>query len=157
MHMKGQKERRFRVVMKHDMKYRFVSQAGEDDRLHGEPYLSDEPDPVGDAAGPSTPSLLGSAIGHCLSASLLESLRKAHVDVAGFETEVVSVVQRNSEGFPRIERVEVILRPEIDHTSSATTRSEAEFEKHCTVCSSVKKGIDIRVSVDWRVADEKVV
>ena len=79
MHMKGQPERDFVVNLKFEGGYRFSSQASEDGRLHGEPYASDEPDPVGEASGPATPALLGSAVTHCLSASLLEALGHAHV------------------------------------------------------------------------------
>ena len=97
MHMKKKKERRFKVSLTRDQTYRFVSQASEDERLHGEPYSSDEPDPVGDASGPATPALLGSAIGHCLSASLLERLLNAKADVIDFKTDAIhSDQQRNA-------------------------------------------------------------
>ena len=150
MHMRNQEERRFQVNLKHDEGYRFVSQASEDGRLHGEPYVSDEPDPVGEASGPSTPALLGSAIAHCLSASLFEALRHAHVDVLGFETEAVAVVKPNAEGLPRIDHVDVKLRPSIAEQSGRTDQCAKVFEKYCTVCSSLRDGIDVRVSVDWQ-------
>lgn len=98
MHMRGQQERHFIVSMTHQKNYQYLSQASEDGRLHGKPYLSDEPDPVGDAAGPSTPALLGSALGHCLSASLLEALKHSHVEVLGCETEAVAEVKPNNDG-----------------------------------------------------------
>ena len=93
MHMKGQPERDFVVNLKYEGGYRFSSQASEDGRLHGDPYASDEPDPVGEASGPATPALLGSAVTHCLSASLLEALRHAHVEVLDFEAEAVAIVK----------------------------------------------------------------
>lgn len=62
---------------------------------------SSNPDPVGDAAGPSTPALLASALGHCLSASLLDALKHARVEVFGYETEALAVVKPNTEGKPR--------------------------------------------------------
>ena len=155
MHMKGQKERRFRVNLTHETGYRFVSQASEDGRLHGDPYVSDEPDPVGDVSGPSTPALLGSAIGHCLSASLFEALRRAHVEVLGFETEAVAVVKPNAEGLPRIDHVDVRLRPLVKGQSEQTGRCAEIFEKYCTVCSSLKKGLDVRVTVDWQTPVEE--
>ena len=150
MHMRNQKERRFTVNMKHESGYRFVSQAGEDGVLHGKPYVSDEPDPVGEASGPATPALLGSAIGHCLSASLLEALRCAGIDVPGFEADVTAVVIPNEDGFPRIDHVDVLLRPSVSKTTGEAAGCAGIFENRCTVSSSLKKGIDIRVKVQWQ-------
>lgn len=149
MHMRDQAERRFVVKITHQQNYQFSSQASEDERLHGTPYLSDEPDPVGDAAGPSTPALLGSALGHCLSASLLEALKHSRVDVLNCETEVVTVVKPNTEGNPRIDHVEVTIRPRVAERDRRTKRCEEIFENYCTVTSSVKEGIAVEVNVDW--------
>lgn len=151
MHMKGQDERHFVVQLRHDGGYRYISQASEDGRLHGEPYASDEPDPVGEASGPATPALLGSAIGHCLSAALLEALRHARLEVLDFETEAVAVVKPNAEGLPRIDRVDVKIRPRLAEASSRMKRCEERFEKHCTVTSSVKRGIEVNVDVEWQI------
>ncbi|HEV2521570.1 MAG TPA: OsmC family protein, partial [Candidatus Acidoferrales bacterium] len=105
--MREQDERRFTVQLRHRRNYQFVSQASEDGVPHGQPYVSDEPDPVGDNAGPSTPALLATALGHCLSAALLEALRHAHINVLGCETEATAVVKPNPEGLPRIDHVDV--------------------------------------------------
>jgi uncharacterized OsmC-like protein len=154
MHMRGQTERRFAVRLTHQSNYQFLSQASEDGRLHGGPYLSDEPDPVGDAAAPSTPALLGSALGHCLSASLLETLKHSHIDVLGCETQAVAVVKPNAEGNPRIDRVEVTIRPLIAERNPRMQRCEDVFENYCTVTSSVKRGVEVRVKVDWQIETE---
>jgi hypothetical protein len=53
MHMRGQHEGRLAVTIKHHEKYQFMLEASEGGRAHGNPYLSDDPDPVGGAAGPS--------------------------------------------------------------------------------------------------------
>ena len=151
MDMRGQDQRHFRVNLEHTGGYQFTSQALEDDRLHGEPYVSDEPDPVGAASGPATPALLGSAIAHCLSASLLETLRHAHIPVQDFRAEVDAVVAPNSAGHPRIERVDVVLRPVLAAPSPRTRRCQDVFENHCTVTASVKQGISVNVSVEWDV------
>ena len=151
MHMRGQPQRRFAVHLTHLGAYRFLSQATEDGRLHGAPYASDEPDPVGEASGPATPALLGSALGHCLSAALLEALRHAHVDVRGCETDAVAVVAPNAEGLPRIERIEVTIRPHLGAPSPRTDRCAEVFEKYCTVTSSVTRGIDVRGNGEWRI------
>jgi organic hydroperoxide reductase OsmC/OhrA len=150
MHMRGQDERHFRVTLRHVANYRFESQAHEDGRLHGRQYSSDEPDPIGEASGPATPALLGSAVGHCLSAALLECLRHAQVEVDAMETEVDAVVHLGEIGLPRIARLEVVLRPSVTATGRRTERCAETFERHCTVSSSVKQGIDVRVRVEWQ-------
>ncbi|HET6214258.1 MAG TPA: OsmC family protein [Micromonosporaceae bacterium] len=127
-----------------------MSQASEDGRKHGDAFASDEPDPVGEASAPATPALLGAAVGHCLSASLLETLRHAHLPVHDLQTEVTAVVVPNSAGLPRIDHVDVVLRPVLGERSGRTRRCADVFERHCTVTSSVRDGIDIRVRVDWQ-------
>jgi organic hydroperoxide reductase OsmC/OhrA len=150
MDMRGQDHRNFSVSLRHTDGYRFVSQASEDGRYHGGPFSSDEPDPVGDASAPATPALLGAAVGHCLSASLLETLRHAHLPVHDLQTEVTAVVTPNQAGLPRIDHVDVVLRPVLSEPSGRTRRCAEVFERHCTVTSSVRDGIDIRVKVDWQ-------
>jgi uncharacterized OsmC-like protein len=150
MHMRNQTERRFRVDLDHEKRYRFRTQASEDGAIHGAAFWSDEPDPVGDASAPATPALLAAAVGHCLSASLLESLRHAHVDVRSCATEVVSVVAPNSEGHPRIDHIDVVIRPAVGAESTATRRCEDVFERYCTVTASVRDGIKVNVRVDWQ-------
>jgi organic hydroperoxide reductase OsmC/OhrA len=155
MHMRDQEERRFAVNIKHDKNYQFVSQASEDGVLHGEPFRSDEPDPVGDNAGPATPSLLGAALGHCLSASLLETMRRSRLDVRSLETEAVAVVKLGEEGLPRIDHVDIVLRPVLGERSPRAQRAEEVFQNHCTVTCSARKGIDVRVSVEWAFEQER--
>ena len=154
MHMRDQPERRFAVTITHQTKYQFLSQAHEDGRLHGEPFLSDEPDPVGDAAGPATPALLGAGLGHCLSAALIEALRRSRLEVLGCTTEAVAVVKPNEQGLPRIDHVDVVIRPRLAEANPRMKRCEDIFQNHCTVTSSVKRGIDVRVRVDWDIAGQ---
>jgi uncharacterized OsmC-like protein len=154
MDMRGQAQRRFTVNLTHQKNYQFVSQASEDGRVHGERYVSDEPDPVGDNAGPSTPALLATALGHCLSAALIEALRRSDLNVLGCETEVTAVVQPNSDGNPRIDHVDVTVRPRLDERQSRMNRCAEIFQNHCTVTSSVKRGIDVRVHVEWQIESE---
>jgi uncharacterized OsmC-like protein len=155
--MRNQPERTFRVDLRHVEGYRFESLASEGDRVHGDPFASDEPDPVGAASAPATPALLGAAVGHCLAASLLESLRHAHVAVSDCTTEVTAVVRPNAAGLPRIDHVDVLLKPVVLGDATRTRRCEEVFERHCTVTSSVRTGIDVRVEVDWTVASEEEV
>ncbi|MEN3304422.1 MAG: hypothetical protein V7603_624 [Micromonosporaceae bacterium] len=155
MDMRGQQQRNFRVTLNHESGYRFISQADEDGRKHGEPFASDEPDPVGDASAPATPALLGAAVGHCLSASLLETLRHAHLPVADLQTDVDAVVALGPEGLPRIHHIDVVLRPVLREAATRTRRCEEVFERHCTVTSSVRQGVDVRVRVDWEYANDE--
>jgi organic hydroperoxide reductase OsmC/OhrA len=153
MEMRGQGKRLFKVDMWHAGGYRFMSQASEDDRTHGEEFASDEPDPVGAASAPATPALLGAAVAHCLSASLLEALRHARLPVDDFRSDVTAVVAPNPDGLPRIDHVDVVLRPTLQQPAGRTRRCEEVFQKHCTVTSSVRDGIDVRVRVDWHYRD----
>lgn len=157
MDMRGQEERRFDVTLTHLDGYRFRSQASEDGRPHGTPFESDEPDPVGEASAPATPALLGSALGHCLSAALLEALRHAHVEVHGCTTDVTASVRANDEGLPRIDHVEVVIRPRLPAENPRMERCAEVFQNHCTVTSSVRAGIDVRARVEWDVADRESV
>ncbi len=155
MHMRGQDERRFMVKLTHQKDYQFLSQPSEDGRLQGDPYLSDEPDPVGANAGPSTPALLATALGHCLSAALMETLRRSRITVLGCTTEAIAVVRPNSEGLPRIDHVDVRIQPHLDGRHARMNRCAEIFENHCTVTSSVKTGIDVRVQVEWEIENEE--
>jgi uncharacterized OsmC-like protein len=149
MDLRNQECREFTVNLDHLEGYRFASVASEQGAAHGAAFFSDEPDPVGKASAPATPALLGAAIGHCLSASLLEALRHAHLEVTALTAQVVSVVRANSEGLPRIDHVDVVIKPVLAATAPRARRCEEVFEQHCTVTSSVRTGIDVRVRVDW--------
>lgn len=156
MDMRGRDRREFHVDLRHTGGFQFTSQASEEGQPHGPSYLSDEPHPVGAASGPATPALLGSAIAHCLSASLLETLRHAHIPVDDFRAEVDAVVSPNEAGLPRIDHVDVVLRPVLREPSARTKRCADVFEQHCTVTASVKQGITVNVRVDWEVLDGAV-
>jgi hypothetical protein len=43
----------------------------------------------------------------------------------------------------------VVLRPGVQDPDRRAGRCAETFEKHCTVTSSVKQGIEVRVRVDW--------
>lgn len=152
MEMRNQPERRFDIHMKHVERFRFTTQASEEGLPHGAPFASDEPDPVGDNSGPATPALLATAVAHCLSASLLETSRKAHIDVLEMETTATAVVIPNAEGNPRINRIEVLISPLLATDNTRKQRCEDVFQNYCTVSSSLKPAIAINVRVDWRVA-----
>ncbi|MDH3402244.1 MAG: OsmC family protein [Acidobacteriota bacterium] len=108
----------------------------------------DEPQPIGHDRGPSASRLLAAAVGNCLSASLLFCLRKSRVEVAGIETRVRGEMRRNDRGRLRIGRLDVEITldaPAAD--SKRITRCLDLFEDFCVVTASVRKGIDVAVTV----------
>jgi uncharacterized OsmC-like protein len=151
MHMRNQAERHFGVHIDFVEGFKFSSQAFEGELLHGAPVLTDEPDPVGSNAGPSTPAMLAMAVGHCLSASLVETLRHAGIHVKELRTEAISVVAPNEEGLPRIKQINVSIRPVVDKESGNIKRCIDVFEKYCTVCQSIRPAIPVHVEVPYIV------
>jgi len=151
MHMRNQAERHFGVHIDFVEGFKFSSQAFEGELLHGTTVLTDEPDPVGSNAGPSTPAMLAMAVGHCLSASLVETLRHAGIHVKELRTEAVSVVAPNEEGLPRIKQINVSIRPVVDKESGNIKRCIDVFEKYCTVCQSIRPAIAVHVEVPYIV------
>jgi len=147
--MRNQSERHFGARVEFVEGFKFRSQAFEGDALHGAPVVTDEPDPVGSNAGPSTPSMLAMAVGNCLSASLVETLRHAGIHVQSLTTEAIAVVTPNAEGNPRIQQITVTISPVLDKASRNIDRCIAVFENYCTVCQSIRPAIPVRVSVPY--------
>jgi uncharacterized OsmC-like protein len=151
MHMRNQAERHFGARINFVGGFKFESQAFEGDVLHGATVITDEPDPVGSNAGPSTPSMLAMAVGHCLSASLVETLRHAGIHVTSLTTEAIAVVAPNEDGLPRIRRIDVTIRPLVDKASGNIQRCIDVFERYCTVCQSIRPAIPVQVEVPYEV------
>jgi uncharacterized OsmC-like protein len=108
----------------------------------------DEIKPVGESAGPNPTRLLSAAVGHCLSSSLLFCLRKARVNVNDLETAVKANVERNEEGYLRVNSLDVQIRLDVnENDKSRIDRCLGIFENYCTVTQSVRKGIDVKVTV----------
>ncbi|MHB8263228.1 MAG: OsmC family protein [Acidimicrobiales bacterium] len=114
-----------------------------------ETMLVDEPEPLGKGQGPSASGVLGVAVASCLSASLLFCLRKAHIEVSDINTSVAVSFKRDERGRLRIGGIKVNLSPEIESgPSSRVARCMDLFEDFCVVTESVRKGIDVEVTVD---------
>ena len=112
------------------------------------PLVVDEAKPIGKGLEPSPTRLLSASIGHCLSSSLLYCLSKAKVNIRGLETTVKANVRRNEEGRLRIRSIDVQLRLVLDEKDRPRVSNCLEiFEDYCTVTQSVKKGIDVNVSI----------
>ncbi len=108
----------------------------------------DEMKPIGEGVGPNPSRLLSTAVGHCLSSSLLYCLAKAKIKVKKLETTIEAKVERNSEGYHRIAGLDVQIRLEVNEADkSRVPRCLGIFENYCTVTQSVRRGIDVQVKV----------
>jgi organic hydroperoxide reductase OsmC/OhrA len=108
----------------------------------------DEPPPLGGNAGPNPARLLATAVADCLSASLIFCLAKSRVEVAGVDTRVVGSLRRNERGRLRIGRLEVSIRIDVPGADPARLGKCLEgFEDYCVVTASVRKGIEVDVTV----------
>ena len=110
--------------------------------------LTDEPAPLGHGAGPNPSRLLLAAVANCLSASLLFSLRKFNNDPGKLTAHARATLARNEHGRWRVQRIEVELAMgaaagSLEHLD----RLLAQFEDFCVVTESVRKGIEVQVSV----------
>jgi len=114
----------------------------------------DEPPPLGGAAGPTGVQLLASAVGTCLSQSLLFCLQRSRVEVASLETEVEAKVGRNEEGRLRILAIRARLSPVLEDGQDGEVvrrrleRCKGLFEQFCTVAESIRQGVPMDVSVE---------
>lgn len=138
-------ERQFSLTLERQDGYRFTASFDE----FGETRLTmDEPTPLGEGRGPNATRVLGAAVAHCLSASLLFCLKKARVDVAGMQTRVTGSIVRNDEGRLRIGglRVKLVLNvaPE---GKQRIDRCVEVFEDFCIVTQSLRQGVDVDVEV----------
>jgi uncharacterized OsmC-like protein len=120
----------------------------------GLPQLTmDEPRPLGSGKGPNAARMLGAAVGHCLSASLLFCLEKSRVEVNGLETKVSGTIERNDKGRFRIGGIHVTLAPDVSADArDRMGRCLELFEDFCIVTASVKQGIDVTVEVEPQTA-----
>lgn len=112
--------------------------------------LLDEPaDAGGDGKGPNASRLIGTAVGNCLSASLLFCLRKARVNITGIRTIVKGIIARNAEGYWRIQQFEVNIQPSLrdSEKSSGFERCKGVFENYCIATESIRQGIPVNVTI----------
>jgi organic hydroperoxide reductase OsmC/OhrA len=118
--------------------------------VYGIPSLVvDEMKPIGEGKGPNPTRLLSAAVGHCISSSLMYCLGKAKVHVKKLETTVQAKVQKNKDGYLRIAGLDVQVRLEVSEEDKARVpRCLKIFENYCTVTQSVRKGIEVKVSIN---------
>ncbi len=110
--------------------------------------LSDEPAPLGTGLGPDPVELLASAVGNCLSASLLFACQKYKDEPGRLRADVKATVGRNERNRMRVLGLAVDLhlgRPaaELPHLQ----RVLDTFEDYCTVTQSVAGAIPVALRV----------
>lgn len=115
----------------------------------GLPVLrADEPAPLGSGTGPSPVQMLCSAVGNCLSASLLFALRKFKQAPEPISAEVSAEVGRNAENRLRVLAIDAKLTLGVPAAAlEHLDRVLATFEAYCTVTQSIAQGIPVRLSV----------
>ena len=136
----------FEIHLDQEDLYRFLVDFGQEGM---EALVVDEPAPLGAGAGPNASRLLAAAVGHCLSASALYCLSRAHIPVQGVHTAVRGRLERNEHGRLRIGGLEVQLSLGVAESDRARMdRCLNLFEDFCVVTASVRSGIDVQVAVD---------
>ncbi|WP_374659864.1 OsmC family protein [Inhella sp.] len=108
----------------------------------------DEPAPLGAGSGPNPLMLLGTAVGNCLSASLLFALRKFKQAPDPLRADVTVETGRNEQGRLRVQRIAVRLQlgvpaAQLQHLD----RVLSSFETYCTVTQSVAAAIPVDLEV----------
>ncbi|HET7792834.1 MAG TPA: OsmC family protein [Rhizobacter sp.] len=110
--------------------------------------LCDEPPPLGEGAGPSPVQLLATAVGNCLSDSLLFALRKFKQQPEPLSCRVTAQVGRNAEGRLRVTGMLAELTLGVEATRlEHLDRVLSQFEAFCTVTQSVAAAFPVEVRV----------
>jgi uncharacterized OsmC-like protein len=114
-----------------------------------QPLTMDEPKPLGTETGPNAARILSSAVGHCLSASLLFCLQKSRIPLKHVSTKVHTSLARNEAGRWRINDIKVHIKAEPlnEQDREHMKRCLDIFEDFCIVTQSVRKGINVQASV----------
>lgn len=137
--------RSFSITLKHLENYQFETRF---DDTAVKPITVDEPPPLGRYAGPSASRLLAASVGHCLSASLLFCFQKARIDVENMETHVKGTFRRNEKQRLRVGQLDVTLKVRLGEGGSRRVNRCLEiFEDYCVVTASVRKGVNVTVTV----------
>ena len=112
------------------------------------PLRTDESPPLGQGQGPTPVQLLASAVGTCLSASLLFALRKFKQAPEPLRCEVEAQLGRNADKRLRVQALRATLTLGVPAADLAhLERALEQFEDYCTVTQSVRQGIPVEVSV----------
>ncbi len=114
------------------------------------PAELDEAAPIGTGRGPNPVLSLGTAIGHCLSSTLVNTLDRAHIAYAPLRTSVDVEVGRNERGRLRVRHlsVEILTRPLHEEDRERFDHCVEIFADFCTVSGAVREGIPIDARVN---------
>jgi organic hydroperoxide reductase OsmC/OhrA len=139
-------EQHFDVSLRLDHGYQFRADFG----LPGVAQLTlDEAVPLGDGTGPNPAGLLAAAVANCLASSLLLCLRKARIEVSGMAASAAGTMARNEKGRLRVTAINVTLTPSVaEGDIPRMDRCLEIFEDFCPVTAAVRKGVDVRVTVE---------
>ncbi|MCJ7606487.1 MAG: OsmC family protein [Thermoplasmata archaeon] len=108
----------------------------------------DEPEPLGGGSAPNAAMMLSSAVGHCLSASLLFCMGKSRAELRDIAADVETSLVKNEEGRWRIDGIKVDLKVDADEdTIEKLSRCERLYEDFCIVTESIRKGIKVEVDL----------
>ncbi|WP_088283136.1 OsmC family protein [Ideonella sp. A 288] len=131
-----------RLAQRHD--FQFDTHFGPDLPV----LVTDEPAPLGQGTGPSPMQLLCAAVGNCLSASMLFSLRKFKQQPEPIGCEVSAEVGRNADKRLRVLGLHARLTLGVPAASlEHLDRVLGSFEEFCTVTASVRASIPVTVAV----------
>jgi uncharacterized OsmC-like protein len=108
----------------------------------------DETKPDGKGKGPNPPRLLATAVGHCMTSSLIYCLKKARIRIEKLETSIITNLFRNKQEQLRIRNIDVQIFLKVNREDeSRVHRCLTIFEDYCTVTQSIRKGIEVMVKV----------
>jgi len=109
----------------------------------------DEPAPLGTEKGPNASRILSSAVGHCLTASLIFCLQKSRIPLKHVATKVHTTLARNDAGRWRVQGIKVDINadPLNEQDRDRMKRCLEMFEDFCIVTQSVRKGINVEAAV----------
>ena len=92
--------------------------------------------------------LLASAIGGCLSASLLFCAQKLRLGMEGLHADIKVSHTRNERGRLRIGKIDVEIEPHLkEPDEQKLKRCPDLYEDFCVVTQSVRNGLDVSVKV----------
>ena len=139
-------EKNVRVRLTLDRDYQFV--ATYPDLPLAAPIRLDEAPPLGGGHGPNPAALLATAVGDCLAASLLFCARRALVPIEALGITAEAHLARNEAGRYRVRRIDVELAPTVSASDlQRFRRCQQIFEDFCVVTESVRRGIDVHVTL----------
>jgi len=109
--------------------------------------LADEPEPMGGGEGPSPAALLAASVANCLCASLLFAVRKYKEDPGAIAAKITGTMDR-VDGMLRVTHFDVQISLGVQGASLVNIdKVLSQFENFCTITQSVRRGIQIDVSV----------